>query len=84
VEHWDGLESKIKFHGRPDGGATCPDARGESSSSTSNSTSDVNPGLDMCQQFRNGNKWSRGVGALTFDVEGNLLHCQMVWHFEYF
>jgi hypothetical protein len=75
VEYWDGSESEIKFHGRPDGGATFPDARGESSNSNSNS----NPGgwiyTSNSEMATNG---QGGVGALTFDADGNLIHYQMV------
>jgi secreted PhoX family phosphatase len=66
VDYYGGTKSKEKFHGQPDAGATFSDVRDENPGGwiyVSNSEIESNKG---------------GVGALTFDKDGNLLDYQMV------
>jgi hypothetical protein len=69
----NGGQSQRTFHGRADAGATFPDAR------------DWNPGgwvyvsnSEMRQNDPPGGFHRGGVGALTFDRDGNLVHYDMI------
>ena len=67
VEYLYGIDSDVKFHGRPDFGATFPDTRIGNPGGwvyTSNS--------EMEQEGKG------GVGAFTFDKDGNVLNYKMV------
>lgn len=66
VEYDNGRQSKHKFHDQPDAGATFPDNNPD------------NPGgwIYVSNAEVDGNKG--GVGAITFDADGNVLDYQMV------
>jgi hypothetical protein len=67
VKFYNGSESTIGFHGRPDAGATFPDTRAYNSGGwvyVSNS-----------EMYEDG---TGGVGAITFDKDGNMIDYQMI------
>ena len=66
VTYANGQTSKVEFHGRPDGGACIPDIRGDNEGGwvyVSNS--------EMRLKDTNNQPGKGGVGALTFDKQGN-------------
>ena len=68
VVFWNGTTSELKFHGRPDGGDTFEDTRPHNEGGwvyVSNS--------EIKEPANKG-----GVGAFTFDKDGNLIDYQMV------
>jgi Bacterial protein of unknown function (DUF839)/Malectin domain len=69
VQYHDGTESSLVFHDKPDAGATFPDERPENPGGwiyVSNSEGDLNT------------TFPGGVGAITFDADGNVLDYRSV------
>jgi hypothetical protein len=66
VVYRDGSKSTARFHGQPDAGATFPD------------TNENNPGGFIYVSNSELSSGQGGVGALTFDVEGNVLNFKQV------
>jgi hypothetical protein len=67
VQYDDGSSSDIKFHIRPDAGATFPDTRWWN-----------NGGWIYVSNSEAKNETEGGVGAITFDKHGSVVHYDMV------
>lgn len=67
VEYADGSVSKVSFHGNPDGAEVFPDTREENLGGWIYTSNSEMP-----------NKGDGGVGAITFDKDGNILDYKIV------
>jgi len=73
VQYQNGKQSNRAFHGRPDAGQTFPDNRNENKGGwiyVSNS--------EMRMQDTGGLKGQGGVGAITFNKQGNIIDYKMI------